>query len=176
MEKKRIGFDLDGVLYPWHDVVYDLYKNTDYIGGDDRKSFWKEFLKNEGSIFVCNILADMSLFGKYQMNTKIKDMLNRLKKNYDIFFVSQRPNEVYIITIRWLKDVGLYEDNLYLTDDKTVMSRILNLDYFVEDRPGNVDQLKSIVKTFIVSAPFNMDYYDEDVIRLNYTIDLEDYL
>lgn len=175
MAKKRIGFDIDGVLYPWHSLVYDSFK--EYSGDICEEKFWKEWFQSDiRPIFVKNILADISLFGKFQMRAELQEMLERIKEKYDIFFVTQRPEGAFTITKRWLTDVNLYDDNLYLVEDKALMSRILNLDYFIEDRPENVNKLKLVVKTFIVSTPFNMDYYDENVIRLNYTVDLEDYL
>ena len=177
-KKKRIGFDLDGVLYPWHEVVFDLCLEFKYIDESmTEEKFWKEWFTHEARpIFVDNILGDMSLFFKKKMSPDNVSLLNRLKKRFDIFFISQRADCAYLVTKGWLKDVNLFDNNLYLVEDKPAMVRVLDIDYFLEDRVENVDKLKHVVNTFIVSAPFNMDYYDKDVTRLGYTVDLEEYL
>jgi uncharacterized HAD superfamily protein len=176
--KGKLGFDLDGVLYNWTEVVFEEFKNHGIIPQQtDYDTFWEEDWKlYEPGHFFQNLVLDPTTYYRCAMDTRTKEILHELGENYTLFFITHRPVSAEIITRRWLKDAGLFNDNLYITTNKLKIIRELLLDYYVEDRIKIVEELEKFITTFIKTTPWNKNATFKRAIRINNLEELKGYL
>jgi len=157
---KVLGLDLDGVIYPWHEAVYEyfrLYKN--YTGSFNKlwevdylsftKTDW-EFLTNIDYLYSCMMPTP-----------ECTNFLNKVKYRFDIYYITGRPNSVKTTTELFLKRYKFpFRENLIFTEDKANTCRRLQIDYYIEDLPVNMKVLSKIANTIMIARPYNKEYRD----------------
>jgi len=155
MTTECIGFDLDGVLYDWHGVVYQhlciFHKlNIDY------KTFWTEATNIYSDNFWNGIERIVTLYGKLPPSDSLLDTLNYLARKYNIIYVTSRPEEVEKSTRHYLERWSFPEyDQVFFYKDKTIPVRKSQCSYFVEDKVDNILQLENHTNVIIKSQPWN---------------------
>jgi uncharacterized HAD superfamily protein len=157
---KVLALDCDGVLYNWHNAVYEyfiLYRN--YKGSFNK--LWEvdyKLLNDADWEFLTNV----DYFYSSQVPTKdCVDFLNDVKFRFDIYYVTGRPIYVKTTTEQFLKRYKFpFRDNLIFADDKVNTARRLKADYFIEDMPRHLEGLSKITNVIMMAQPYNKEYWD----------------
>ena len=160
----KIGFDVDGVLYPWHDIVYDYIVQELKV-----KCTYEEFCQaviNDAfsEIFMNNIVKNPILVTKRSIEPSIKKMLWDLSKQNEIFYVTARPKEVVLSTHKWFKDSAVpYLENVFIATDDNKVPFILehDIDIFVEDRDKYIRALQEYTQIIVVKKLWNQHLWKE---------------
>lgn len=180
-----VGFDIDGVLYPWHEVAWRWY--ADNVDSDmSYKGFWTVpggwIDKNDYSTMIFNIVDNVTLFSKKTVKPRILDSVKRIDNiSDDIFYITGRPQAAKSITRKWLKDNGFPKHKqLLFSDDvggKDIALRMTGCDYYAEDRAHYIKELSEIAIIFAVLQPYNRNFnYNDRVILVQDVQDMADYL
>jgi len=172
----RLGFDIDGVLYPWQEVAYiqavDDHKDFGYSFED----FWRKGIDDTlPKLYMKNLVRNPLLLEIKIPNPELIEMLNRLASKWDIEYISSRPEELFRVTSRYLRKYKFPEaDTLILSDTIITDIRLANFDYYIEDRSDIANQLAKFTKVILVSRPYNKgDLLDNSIIRIDNILDLE---
>ena len=155
---KVLGLDLDGVLYRWHEAVYEyfrMYKNyTDsfshlweYDYKDLSKEDW-EFLINIDFLYSCEVPTPDCI-----------SFLNNVKYRFDIYYVTGRPLSVKTTTEQFLKRYKFpFRENLIFASDKQNTIRRLKINYFIDDLPYNLEELSKVTNVIMLARPYNREF------------------
>lgn len=163
MSKKRLGFDLDGVLYPWQEIIYNYAVNND---GETRNfhDFWREatedvFTTGKGRFWLHNNL----FYTQRDIKPSILDTLYYLDDIFDLFYVTARVKTAWRVTRHWFERNKLPRmENLYFTEDEKLSLILLNeIDIFVEDRIKHILELRNHTRTIMVRQPHNEELWNE---------------
>jgi uncharacterized HAD superfamily protein len=153
----KIGFDIDGVLYNWHGVVYDWM--LDYEKGFDipYAEFWTDWIDKPERKQLANFLTKVPIFcTKLIMTDSMNKMLWDLSRDLEIFYITARPREVHFATKWWIKSSKVpYADNLIFAKDKVPHIIDNNIDFFVEDMTKHVLALRNYTNVILVKKPWN---------------------
>ena len=175
----RIGVDLDGCVYNFTEALanyiytksglalsavpscWEFYK-TDWGMELDEYLKWFEDGVNAGEVFrtgepfpdsveTLDILADMG---------------------HSLYIITDRgvgdPEIVTDSTKEWLSNWDIPHEGLIISSDKTSAPT----DYFIDDRPKNVDALRAVgTKAFLLKSPPGADYPRKDQAGHPYLID-----
>ena len=161
--KERLGLDIDGVLYPWQEIVYNYAK---YHDGDERSfyDFWKEateqvFTTNIGKFWLYNNL----FYTQRDIKPEILDTLHYLTEFYDLYYITARVKTVWNTTRYWFKKNKLPQlDNLYFTEsEKLPLVLQHEIDHFVEDRIKHVLELRDHRSVILIRHPWNELIWNE---------------
>ena len=175
----KIGFDLDGVLYPWHTIVYEHLKETKFIDGVSFQDFWgkyyKELLSEDEMMKVVNTT---SLYIKRNIEAPILDMLNRLTKDHTLYYITSRPEHVWKSTKRWADRNNLPDtENLICMlgngKDKYIIDN--KIDIYVDDRLDIIKIVSPHTDAILVRQPYNDHGYQEYNYVQN-VLEVEDYV
>ena len=153
----RIGFDLDGVLVDFHSAyvrtinklfhknypirearcwnTYDEYPND--FSPDMQKESFEHIRKTKHFWF------DLKPYD-YDDIKKIKDYI--WEENIVYFITNRYPNpdddSTLMQSLRWLEQYGVSSHGIVLTRHKSSVCRTLKLDYFLDDKPENVIDIR----------------------------------
>lgn len=165
---KKIGFDLDGVLYdfvgPFDDLLRDngyTVVESDYGRGIER----------------AEVIKMMDKMGK----TRPFLWLPKYVENFRAAIELAKENEITVITYRdWyeggeidtlrrLAEDGLVASNVIFSGKKGEYCKRLDLDYFIEDvRANAIDAAANVTEgVFLVNRPYNVGDVPEKVKRIN---------
>lgn len=182
MNKLRIGFDLDGVLYNFGDSVK---RYLDHIGqgdvwksGPTQKPYW-DFYKDWGwtgkqFVDLCNAGADAGFIftgpvrGSAVLAVKaVKDMGHEVVIITDRQFGST-PEVSHNNTRNWLAQHGIPYDELHFSADKTCV----DTDMFVEDKLENYDALDAAgVEVYLINRAWNFVDEGDQRRRIRHIMD-----
>jgi uncharacterized HAD superfamily protein len=157
----NIGFDLDGVLYRWHEALYR--ELTLFYGlNEDYHTFWKEdYHKIYDSKCWYNFVRWEHLVSCQFPNPEHVKFLNELAINHNIFYLTHRPDEVHFSTVQWLtKNHFPQIENLIfppLESDKSFEIRQLEIDVYCDDRENIVRTASKLCDAYLVEQPWNED-------------------
>ena len=140
---KKIGFDIDGVLYPWHMYVWtDLYLRG--VIDFEYNYFWKYAWKEYSEGWWYSLVEDES----YYFNNPFYDAretINHFKLNlgWDVYAITVRGvksnnKSLQSGTRWWFNEHKLFVDDIFFSEDKDKIVRNLKLDLFVEDKPESI--------------------------------------
>ena len=141
----RVGIDLDGVMYPWQEEVWEYMKQGTPQMPDNYTWFWTvhnriKFFGYDPLEFVLDI-EFLYVSGKI-LDPATKTILLALINNHDVFYVTARPESTSGVTDFWLKKNGYWSGNeVIFSARKAHISQELKLDYFIEDRISNLEEL-----------------------------------
>jgi 5'(3')-deoxyribonucleotidase len=173
----RIGVDVDGVLAEFirqarldfqkmldgrpADSVIQTGWGFDSIGisREEERAFWKHVDETPNWW--------MQLGRRPGTNT-----LKRLCDKYRVIFITNRKDgtglPVDIQTATWLSDnFGIAYPTVLLSDDKGPLTRALKLDWFIDDRPKNVEEVRvssPLTRTVLYRTTYNEDYAHLDCV------------
>ena len=152
----NLGFDLDGVLYPFHKVLYD-YLVMFHGLEDDYVTFWSDYESYYSEDLYSNLVKIETMYSKCLADKDIIDMLNRLNKENQIFYITCRPKEINFVTRNWL-EVYKFPDtcNLIFTSNKLTAVCANHIEYYVEDRLQYAKELNNFTNLILVRLPHNM--------------------
>ena len=162
-QKERLGLDLDGVIYPWQEVVYDHMK---YFHNETRNfhDFWRDatekvFTTKMGEFWLTNNL----FYVQRNIRPDILDTLNCLSQFYDLFYITSRVKSAQRATRYWFKVNNLpRKEYLYFSgSEKLPLVLEHEVGYFVEDRIKHILELRNYTNTILIRQPWNEEIWDE---------------
>lgn len=154
----NIGFDLDGVLYPWHEAVtqyLEIYKKNLNVSYKDLWSDPYKYLSEEEWDYLASI---PTVYETHVPQQKALDLLNKLdKEGHSIFYITHRwSSDVMRVTERYLSKYNFPQrNNLISTKDKGQAVRSHEIDLFVEDKPETLEELSGLCKVIGISHLWN---------------------
>ena len=156
MENKII-IDIDNTLWDFSPVFWkhlrDINPDITPPQAWDRWDFWEVYVsKKELYDAIHRIHMDQE---KYPPYGEAKPFLTSLKeKGFYIIIASHREQESFDGTVRWLNKYGLPFDEIYLSDDKSILFK--DCCAIVDDSPFMLDKAKyaGIVRTGLLH-PWN---------------------
>jgi hypothetical protein len=179
----RLGFDIDGVLYPWHEEVWKWYvrRNGEPISFIE---FWRWpggwVARNEGTAIVKSLVKETLPYVSAGINEVDVSIVNDIANEFfdDIYYITSRPENLHYDTSKWLKESGFpFADNLIMADGnggKIQVVKDTGCNYYVEDRPKYLELLPEVTKAFKMIRPYNM-YKMFDAITIGSLYELYDY-
>ncbi len=161
--KLSIGFDIDGVLYSFHQAAYTEFV-VYYDLKEDFYSFWTEGYKTYKSAkFWDNFVETRHIYSTQAPNKKDVEFIQALvKAGHNIYYISNRPMIVLGTTLRWLEKYNfpLSEQTIF-TDDKIRVCKNFKIDLIFEDREKNIQALLDAnIPVIAIRQPYNRWYLD----------------
>lgn len=164
----RIGFDIDGVLYPWTAAVNDAVIERFDIPDPGEHQYWdylKERLTGEQWQWVWSDEAAPAVFGRYlHMEDGCTACDTLLLCEYDVHFITHRdPRKTASITARWLGERFRRYAGLHVLGNginKSDLVRGLGLAVMIDDKPEVCDDVlrNSNAEVFMPTRPWNSRY------------------
>jgi Uncharacterized conserved protein len=149
----RVGIDLDGVVYPWHETIHRYFvENKGYE--KDIKEFW---LKDK------HLITDyyVTIPFLYNNTTPRKDVLEYLPKIAElgeIYYITSRHPDLWQVTKKFFQFYDLpFKENVIFDGDKATQVRLLKIDYFLDDMPKNIDSLSGITNAYLFHCVHNLE-------------------
>jgi hypothetical protein len=157
----RLGFDLDGVLYSWTEVVYrELVDHHGLTIPYD--AFWTNQQKGDdpySKVFWDNLVRIPTFCSALKADPIDVAILNVLASKYEIYYITSRPEDVRLATQNWLiREKFPTPRNLILGKSKVDAIKELNIKYYVEDLSKYVDVLKDLTTVIMKRQPWNEAY------------------
>lgn len=161
--KVRIGFDVDGVLYGWHERVYEYMKSAYGFRGTMGKLFVD--LNNPkiyGEGFIKQIVEKKEFYSGAPYKLAVS-FLEELARDYELHYITARPLPTTTLTKAWFKEWKFpYQENVVVvTGDKSAEVLERRLTYYVEDRDKYALELKDLTKIILVRKPWNEHIQDQ---------------
>lgn len=149
----RIGLDLDGVLYPWHYSIYRYF--TEFKGySGDIIDFWTNHRDEITDYYV-------SLPHLYLDTSPTQDVLTyvpKLAELGELFYITARNDDLKGVTQKFFKIYDLpFKENVIFSKNKAIYVRLNKIDFFLDDLPKHVDELKGITKAYLFKAVHNIN-------------------
>ena len=150
----RIGLDIDGVVYNWHWSMYRHFIENKGFEGTQRE-FWD---------YIWTLPKDVQQYYVrlpflYNDTTPTADVLEyvpKLAELGEIYYISARPEEAETTTRKFFNSYNFpFKENVIFTDDKPSYVRLLKIDFFLDDRPKHVDELKGLTNVYLFKAVHN---------------------
>lgn len=182
-----VGFDIDGVLYPWHERIWEWYKDN-HNENMTFKDFWRVpdgfIAKHEGTILVDNLVQIPFIYNNTIVNESVVNAVKRINNiSTNIYYITARPTELKRATKKWLKTNGFPRpENLVFSDDfgdgKVTAVKRFGCNYYVEDRIGHaLDISESGIPVFLVNQPYNIGHeINNNIKRVQDVQDVADIL
>lgn len=160
----RVSFDLDGVLYPWHQLVWDKFfrNRSDNPAFSDYVQFWKIGWQHISESEWKVLLNEDELY-QHPARADVVRMVHEIAMTKFVFYITQRPPGIARTTSRWLVNNGFpYPGDAHLTQDKAATCLRLGIDLHIEDR---IDVMHDLADNGIsvlgVKQPWNEDEIDD---------------
>ncbi|SET03035.1 hypothetical protein SAMN05216389_104232 [Oceanobacillus limi] len=166
----KFGFDIDDTLINLREHAFNLYKtklgkelsHEDFLA-IDRVEIHEPFglSDDEGKEMWNRSLEEIYFTDCPAFPGAIETLNNLEKQGHEIFYITARPKEHGERTKQWMRDQGfpIHEDRFYYgmkDDEKIHIIKDLDLDYYVDDKPGVLETLlDTSVKLFIKDQSYN---------------------
>lgn len=152
----RIGLDLDGVLYPFHECTYRFVVNN-FNEAESFSDYWLGF-DSKPSIYTNNIINTLVLYDSVDVSPLIKTKLDLLRHGFEFFYITNRPLCTKTVTEKWMRRNRLPNlDNLYLsTSNKLAEVLELNLDFLVDDSASVISTVNNYVNCCLINKVWNL--------------------
>ncbi len=163
----RVGFDIDGVLYPF-EVEFHRYafKDSQFDGCDclpvSTWNFYEEWgYDKDWFIDTCNRgVTDGVLFWQGE---PYSDAIEQVQRVYDaghkVVFITSRNYGGGLASERatrfWLRKHLRADFELHLTQDKTTVQ----VDYFIDDNIDHYEAMRGVCDSFLCLRPWNEHYF-----------------
>jgi uncharacterized HAD superfamily protein len=178
-----IGWDLDGVLYPWHEIVLEYCISNKFIDPNTtlkrlfnpfnpENFFDNKFTKN----FRRNILRNPTFFEKAVINPKTLSVLNEVSKNHKQVYITKREvPDCVVVTKQWVRKLPDGNNCFVLGNgNKRDLIRELQCDLYIEDRVDYAKDIQEVCRVLLLTRPWNEDWKEDGRIdrveNLNHTI------
>lgn len=180
MQNLNICIDIDGtVTSPYHYMPYlnSIY-NKNLTEEDFTTVFWAELYGDtlEGMLDKLHSKY-LNSYTEAKVVEGVKETIDELYKENNLFFVTARSADLEKITRNWLEKQQLSQVPLYLlgTDKKLNMAKELKCDIFIEDHPKNALNLAySGIKVILIDCNYNKNVEHENIIRVSSWREIKD--
>jgi hypothetical protein len=181
--KEYLGFDLDGVLVPWHERITKY--GIEYYGWPKDTKSSDVFIPqtNTGLFDILpkeeqdRVVRLKEFYVGEPIDPSIYSMLNSLAQQYTFVYVTKRPNgEVEDATKYWfVKNLMPYLKNLIYLHGKTGKREYVKMcKFYVEDRVDIAKDIEDVTTVILVDQPWNRHY--DTVNRIKTIFDLPKFL
>ncbi|MFT8351645.1 5' nucleotidase, NT5C type [Clostridium saccharoperbutylacetonicum] len=172
MKKLNICIDIDGTItnpYYWLNYANNYFNLK--VSEEDINSYEiskvlgieeKEYLK-----FYEELKFD--IHRKQELREDVKNVLNKLFENNNIYFVTARDKSLELLTNLYLKQNKIPFDDVFVlgTHNKVPTARNLNCDIFIEDSYDNAIELSaSGFKVLLIDTNYNRDPINKNITRV----------
>lgn len=158
---KVLMVDMDGVLYNWHNAVYDFMRTyRNYT--DTFETLWsKDFLNFTPEFW--EFIVNTDIFYSSQMPTNdCLEFLNSVKDKFTVYYVTGRPDYVRLTTEQFLRRYKFpFQENLIFSKDKVNTARLIRADYCLEDLPKYLEDLSKVSTVIMREQPYNVHLKDK---------------
>ena len=169
----NIGFDLDGVLYPWHESLHEYLVN--YHGLElDFENFWKNYNRISSEKVMRELVLIRHLYDNKSILPEHVEMLNELSVNNTLFYITSRnEKELRHVTEKNLKRCNVPQrDNLFFSHNKAIEVSLYEIDFFVDDLPHHIQRLLGYTTPILVRTPYN-EYFKDDVLCVSNLLEVK---
>lgn len=173
-----IGMDMDGVLVDWNtawQAELILQTGKDLFGEKFVPHTW-HYDKARGytSEDIAKARAAVARDPKWWFKLNGYQFEPTHKTLADLFSRQMRGDSVYFITDRygerakhqtedWLRYMGIAAPTVLISGEKGAIARALKLDYYIDDKPENLDAVdddtKGRTRTYLMDRPWNWGSY-----------------
>lgn len=162
MGKPLIGLDIDGVLANTPKKLAEIFSRE--LGFEIKEKDIRLFDLDKlykGRAYDIFKTNELEIYVNVELEEGALETLNRLKKDFHIIYLSNRPTTFYDITLNWIRLNGLPLLNytsLIFTHDKVSITKRMNISLVVEDNPYNIELMANAhIPVIIFDRPYN-DY------------------
>lgn len=167
----KVGFDIDGVLYPWHELIWLYYSKLPEYKLINESKFWNVFVPqmDEDQINEMLNLPFYDVLPPYPDTILLIKMLQTM--NADIYYISSRPVNMFNLTEDWFEKYNLPFLNLYFTvrfSKSDVIKQLGGLDFYFEDQLKHSEDITKNTDTlvFLRDRVYNNVFYEyKNVLR-----------
>lgn len=160
MKPSCVGFDLDGVLYDWHLAVYTHYVTNKKFEGSYEEfwSSWKEYIPEEDIEYLVSV---PTLYEAVIAPKRTISILENLSEFCEIYYITARPQEAKLVTERYLRKSNFPQwFNLSFSCDKGIQIRQYGIEYYLDDNPKIVKNVKNLTNAFLLDKIYYRDQQD----------------
>jgi len=162
----RIGFDIDGVIVDT--IMFCSKEATKNLGYEITcADFVYDFTGLSGVKEYWDANEEYLLCTLDPHEGAIK-LINDLKAEHELFFISSRRNSSFEATKNWFDKHGLPKERLFLTntDSKKSICKELGIELFIEDSGTNAMEVASIgIPVILFHTEYNREYEGENIKR-----------
>lgn len=174
----NLGLDVDGVLYPWHMLIYNYVKM--FPGTDDTyDEFWKNIVQHRkyNQTFVKNLINMDDMYNKMSADKSIVESIKKLDSGNSIYYITAVPDRIKRVREAWLIINDFPQaGNLITAFDKEYYIRDLEIDIMVEDRADNIEAFSKLTRTIGVRQPWNEHIQNNGFEFIDHITQLPEYL
>jgi uncharacterized HAD superfamily protein len=158
----NLGFDLDGVLYPWHEKVWKELTNMEKITSSFEVYWseeWKDMRENQNTLFM-NMVNNPLMYSSQAPYFGVRSFLKSLEiEGHDIWYITQRPRHLDFTTRAWVKHWRLaYPENVIRVETSKRRAVIeKEIDLFVDDSIRHAEDLKDYTRVVLRKRPWNTE-------------------
>lgn len=155
-----IAFDLDGVLYPWHEIVFAFFKEQGIVPPETSFDFvWGERLFERQVAYAASLPF---LYSRAGASKELVSFLRDLAGRNEIYYITSRPPEARFSTALYLERYGFpFFHNLIFTKTKDKVALFLGVDFFVEDSGPTAEKLGRFCDVILIKGAHNKPYWDK---------------
>lgn len=174
MRKYRFGIDIDGTvtsptaLLPHINKEYEIELVLDDIKEYD---LTKAFPVDEKQFYSWYKSVEDHIYDTSPPQDFAKDILTNWKKQYELYYISARGENVYDTTFEWFKREAIPYDHIHLIGShyKIEAAKQHNVHAFFEDKHDNaVDIHEELdIPVILFDTPYNRKPIPEGVIRVH---------
>ena len=180
MKNLNICIDIDGTITsPYHYLPYlnSIY-NKKLTEEDFTTVYWAELYGDtlEGMLDKLHSKY-MNSYSEAKVVEGVKDVIDELYKDNNLFFVTARNYSLTQITQDWLKKQQLSQIPLYSlgTDNKLHKANELKCDIFIEDHPNNALNLANGgIKVILIDWNYNKGVEHQNITRVSSWKEIKD--
>ena len=170
--KRKLGFDIDGVLYPWHEVVLEDLIHTGYVPrGTPVEHLFPNIMRGWSQGFQHALIKRPIHYSKLRLRPEALIVLEEIRSRdaWEIFYITSRPQNLSDTTRAWARSQRLPDmENIYVTNgSKRAIIQLLGIEVFVDDMIHNVEELHDICAVILLTRPWNKDYHKDNHVRID---------
>jgi uncharacterized HAD superfamily protein len=125
-----------------------------------QEDFWMKADEQFSKVFWDSFYSIEILYSKSKSIKSDVDTINKLAEIYNIYYITNRPKNCYLVTKNWLKREKFpTPENVILTDDKVKVLQELKPIFFVEDRPQ--EDYSKYTQVILRRTPYNRTLWDK---------------
>jgi uncharacterized HAD superfamily protein len=149
----KIGIDIDGPVYPWHEEIYRYFQeNKGY--SKDIGEFW---LKDRELVTEYYVTIPF-LYNSTTPRLEVLEYLPKLAELGELYYITARIPDLWQVTRKFFDFYDLpFKENVLFEKNKATRVRLLGLDFFVDDMPKHVDSLKGLTDVYLFEVIHNRE-------------------
>lgn len=163
--KPKIGIDLDQVVF---NLIGSFIEAAKFVGGNPPSlENWREYSVDNNcpriiTDSVFKVFSGRRFFADLNLIPYSAESLKSLSKYSKLFAITARqktkyypPHLVVKDTQTSLENSGIYFSELIFDDDKERVSRVLSLDFMIEDNLENALAVSRVCPVYLFDYPYN---------------------